>query len=92
MTWKCVKIHGVPVARYAGRGCFVTERHREELEAQNDGCRSPPQSDGWPRVGRQGRFSEGEIEASSVIFPVLGEAAFSCLQERSAAPGPPLYR
>lgn len=39
------KIHGVPVARYMGRGTGGTGKHREELEAENERLKVP--CDGW---------------------------------------------
>ena len=83
-TWKRVRIHGVPVSPYVGRGSLGMEKLREELEAEND----------WVKItavvrwlGRTAdvrtRYSEEEIEASSVMitFLVLGEATFSSLQK-----------
>ena len=40
-AWWWVKVHGIPVARYVGRGSHGTDLLREELEAENEGVKIP---------------------------------------------------
>ena len=39
--WKRLKIHGIPLARYVGKGTHGTEKLREEIEAENEGVTIP---------------------------------------------------
>lgn len=82
MTWKRVKIHGVPVACYVSRGSFGTKMLLEELEAENDGVKISAAViwSGSPSDVKA-RHAEGMVEASSVPFTVLGEVTFGRLHK-----------
>lgn len=79
MACKRVKIYGVPVDHFVGRGTSGPKKLQEELEARNDGMKIA--AAGW--LGRASdvktRFSRGTIETGSVTFQVLGETAVSRL-------------
>ena len=40
-VWERVKIHGIPLTRYVGKGTHGTERLREVIEAENEGMNIP---------------------------------------------------
>lgn len=42
-TWRRVKIHGVPLNKYLGKGTQGLEKPREEIEAENEGVEIPMQ-------------------------------------------------
>ena len=82
-TWRWAKVHGIPVARYLGKGTNGTNGTtlREELKADNQGVRIPSVVRwlGWA-ADVKARCNERTIRASSVVFAVLGEANFSRLR------------
>ena len=41
------EVHGIPVARYLGKGTNGTETPKEELETENGGPGSPQWLGGW---------------------------------------------
>ena len=53
-TWRRVKIHGVPLNRYLGRGTYGLDKLREEIEAENEGVEIPRQMR-WLGVTRRGQ-------------------------------------
>ena len=60
-AWWWVKVHGIPVARYLGRGDSL----REELEAENEGVKIPS-AVRWlsGAASVKARFNEKTITAS----------------------------
>ena len=88
MTWKRVKIHGFPAARYVGRGSFGMEKLREELEVENDPCRSQVVG---PSVGRHGPPCGGNDQGVLGRFPGIGRGNLRPPSEEwAAAFGPPV--
>ena len=73
-TWHRVKIHGVPLNRYLGKGTHGLEKLREELEAENEGLEIPMQIRWLGRVPviRERAATDG-IRGSSVTFVVRGQ-------------------
>jgi hypothetical protein len=75
-SWQKVKIHGVPLDRYVGKGTQGLEKFREEVQAENAGV-VIPLAVRW--LGKMStikeRWANGEITSSSVTFAVKGEAA-----------------
>ena len=70
-TWRRVKIHGVPLNRYLGKGTHGLEKLREEIEAENEGVEIPMQIRWLGRVPDiKQRSVEGAIRGSSVTFVV----------------------
>lgn len=71
--WKRVKVHGVALERYVGKGTYGTGKLKEELEAENEGL-VIPLSIRW--LGQlhniKQRWRAGEIKASSVTFVIRG--------------------
>ena len=76
-SWWWMKIHGVPVARFVGRGPNGLTALREELEAENGGL-SVPSPVRWlsGATSVKTRYREGVISASSVILAVRDEDTF----------------
>jgi hypothetical protein len=74
-TWTRLKIHGVPLKRYLGRGTEGLEKLREEFVAENNDLEIPTRIYwlGSPTRIKE-RFNNGEIVASSVVFAVRGHA------------------
>ena len=73
-TWRRVKIHGVPLNRYLGKGTHGLEKLREEIEAENEGVEIPMQIRWLGRVPDiKQRSAEGAIRGSSVTFVVRGQ-------------------
>jgi hypothetical protein len=73
-SWERLKIHTVPLVRYMGKGTKGLQKMREEIQAENEGVRIPPQVS-WlsnPRTIKE-REQRGEIKASSVVFMVKGK-------------------
>ena len=72
--WKRVKIHGIPLARYVGKGTHGTEKLREEIEAENEGVTIPLVVRWLGKLADiKARAMRGEISASSITFVVRGE-------------------
>ena len=72
--WKRVKIHGIPLARYVGKGTHGTEKLREEIEAENEGVTIPLAVIWLGKLADiKARAMRGEISASSITFVVRGE-------------------
>jgi hypothetical protein len=72
-TWERLKIHGVPLVRYMGKGTECLQTMEEEFEAENVGIAIPTQVR-WlanQRTIRE-RRQNGEIAVSSVVFVVKG--------------------
>lgn len=70
-TWHRVKIYGVPLNRYLGKGTHGLEKLREEIEAENEGVEIPMQIRWLGRVPDiKQRSVEGAIRGSSVTFVV----------------------
>jgi len=74
-TWQRVRIYGIPLERYVGKGTHGLEKLREEMEAENDGLRFPMQVRWLGRLEDiKKRWKEGKIASSSVTFAVRGDA------------------
>ena len=73
-TWCRVKIHGVSLNRYLGRGTHGLEKLREEIEAENDGVEIPMQIRWLGRVPdiKERAVADG-IRGSSVTFVVRSQ-------------------
>ena len=70
-TWSRVKIHGVPLARYLGRGTFGLDKLRAELEAENKNLEIPMVARWLGRVPDiKDRSCSEKIRASSVTFVI----------------------
>jgi hypothetical protein len=73
-AWQRLKIHGVPLNRYVGRGTNGLEKLREEVQAENAGVIIPMAARWLGRVPPlKERWASGIITASSVVFAVCGE-------------------
>ena len=73
-----MKNHGIPVARYLGRGSNGTTKPKKEHETVNEGVRTPSAVRWLGRaIDVRSRYVNGAVEASSVFLAVLGEATFS---------------
>ena len=73
-TWCWVKIHGVPLNRYLGRGTHGLDKLREELESENEGLEIPMAMRWLGRVPDiKERGASGAIRGSSVTFVVRGQ-------------------
>jgi hypothetical protein len=73
-AWQRLKIHGVPLNRYVGRGTNGLEKLREEIQAENAGVTIPMAARWLGRVPQlKERWASGIITASSVVFAVRGE-------------------
>lgn len=40
-TWRRVKVHGIPIARYVGKGSYGVDKLRAEIESENEGVEIP---------------------------------------------------
>jgi hypothetical protein len=70
----CLKIHGVPLNRYVGRGTNGLEKLGEEIHAENAEVVIPMAARWLERVPQlKERWANGIITASSVVFAVRGE-------------------
>jgi hypothetical protein len=73
-AWQRLKIHGVPLNRYVGRGTNGLEKLREEIQAENAGVTIPMAARWLGRVPQlKERWASRIITASSVVFAVRGE-------------------
>ena len=73
-TWRRVKIHGVSLNRYLGRGTHGLEKLREEIVAENEGVEVPMQIRWLGRVPDiKERVVADGIRGSSVTFVVRGQ-------------------
>ena len=73
-TWHRVKIHGIPLNRYLGRGTHRLDKLQEELESENEGLEIPMAMRWLGRVPDiKERGASGAIRGSSVTFIVRGQ-------------------
>jgi hypothetical protein len=73
-AWQRLKIQGVPLNRYVGRGTNGLEKPREEIQAENAGVIIPMATRWLGRVPQlKERWARGIITASSVVFALRGE-------------------
>ena len=80
-TWWWIKMHGIPIARYVGRGSYGTDSLREELEAENGGVRIPS-TVRWlsGAASVKARYKDKTITASSVVFAVADESTYRSIR------------
>ena len=73
-TWKRLKIHGVPLERYLGKGTFGLNKLRAEIESENEGVEIPMEMRWLGRVPDiKQRFKNAEVRGASVTFVVRGQ-------------------
>lgn len=73
-TWKRLKIHGVPLERYLGKGTFGLNKLRAEIESENEGVEIPMEMRWLGRVPTiKERYHTQQIRGSSVTFVVRGQ-------------------
>ena len=78
--WRWVKTHRISLARHVDRGSGGLRKPREELEAENEGLRTPAEIRWLGRVVNiRACFDECHDTAATVVAAVLGEATFSRL-------------
>lgn len=80
-AWWWVKVHGIPVARYVGKGSHGTDSLREELEAENGGVKIPS-TVRWlsGAASVKARYKDRTITASSVVFAVSDESTYRSIR------------
>ena len=80
-AWWWVKVHGIPIARYVGRGSHGTDSLREELEAENGGVKIAS-TVRWlsGAASVKARFNDKTITASSVVFAVSDESTYRSIR------------
>ena len=72
-TWKRLKIHGVPLERYLGKGTFGLNKLRTEIESENEGVEIPMEMRWLGRVPEiKERFQNCEARGGSVTVMVRG--------------------
>ena len=70
-TWKRLKIHGVPLERYLGKGTFGLNKLWAEIESENEGVEIPMEMRWLGRVPTiKERYHAQQIWGSSVTFVV----------------------
>ena len=98
-TWKRLKIHGIPLERYLGKGTFRLNKLRAEIESENEGVEIPMEMrwlDRVPDIKQQ--FRNTEVRGASVTFVVHGQQMADRIIEqglrvlREALPGRGFYR
>jgi hypothetical protein len=74
-SWGRVKVHGVPLERYVGKGTHGLEKFKEEVQAENAGV-VIPLAVRWlgSMANIKERWAAGAITSSSVTFAVKGGA------------------
>lgn len=73
-TWRRVKIHGVSLSRYLGKGTHGLDKLRQEIEAENEGVEISMQMRWLGRVPTiKERVAREGIRGSSVTFVVHGQ-------------------
>ena len=73
-TWKRLKMHGVPLERYLGKGTFGLNKLRAEIESENQGVEIPMEMRWLGRVPDiKQRYKNAEARGGSVTFVVRGQ-------------------
>ena len=73
-TWKRLKMHGIPLERYLGKGTFGLNKLRAEIESENQGVEIPMEMRWLGRVPDiKQRFKNAEARGGSVTFVVRGQ-------------------
>jgi hypothetical protein len=73
-VWQRLKLHGLPLNRYVGRGTNGLEKLQQEIQAENAGVTIPMAARWLGRVPQlKERWTSRIIIASSVVFAVRGE-------------------
>jgi hypothetical protein len=74
-NWPRLKVHGLPLERYVGKGTFGLGKLREEIEADNEGVKVPIEARWLGRLEDiKKRWIEKRTFASTAVIAVKGEA------------------
>jgi len=87
-AWIKLRVHGLPLRRFMGRGTEGLRKMKEEIEAENPGCKLLPGVKwlGNPTILRE-RMRTGEKTASSAVITVKGRKAARQLTQHKAMLG-----
>ena len=87
-AWYKLRIHGIPLRRFMGKGTEGLQKLCEELEAENPSCQTLPGARwlGNP-VTMKEKMRKGEQSASTVVVTVKGRGASNHLLQHKAMIG-----
>jgi hypothetical protein len=90
--WVHLKVHGIPLNRFMGRGTQGVQKLQLEIQANREGVEVLP---GIRWLGKAGsikeRYQRGDIQCSSAVFSVKGTPAAQLLLAKGALLGSTRY-
>jgi hypothetical protein len=91
--WVHLKVHGIPLNRFMGRGTQGVQKLQLEIQANHEGVEVLP---GIHWLGKAGsikeRYQRGDIQCSSSVFSVKGTPAAQLLMAQGVLLGSTRYR
>jgi hypothetical protein len=78
--WVTLKVHGIPLNRFLGKGMYGIQKLQLEIQANHHRVQVLPGIHwlGNPRVVKE-RYHSGDIQSSSAVFTVKGSQAVQTL-------------